>query len=68
MITILQLSDIHLGTSEEAEKYRIQLETDLKTNLKVKKLHYLVISGDIADYSTRDEYEAAFQFVEHGST
>ena len=43
MRTILHLSDIHLGTVELANKYLMQLEIDLKDNLKVSKLDYLVI-------------------------
>ncbi len=36
MITILHLSDIHLGTKNEADKYRVQLEADLIRELEVK--------------------------------
>ncbi|MCP4698361.1 MAG: SUMF1/EgtB/PvdO family nonheme iron enzyme, partial [Gammaproteobacteria bacterium] len=61
--SILHLSDIHLGTKEEAQKYRVQLETDLKKELKIKRLDYLVISGDIADKSVESEYEAALELV-----
>jgi hypothetical protein len=61
---ILHLSDIHLGTLPEAQKYRIQLETDLNKELKINKLEYLVISGDVANYSTQNEYEAAFELID----
>jgi predicted MPP superfamily phosphohydrolase len=61
---ILHLSDIHLGTASQAHKYRTQLETDLKRELKVNHLEYLVISGDVAHYSTPDEYEAAFELMD----
>ena len=47
-IRILHLSDIHLGTSDQAKNYFAQLATDLTQNLKVKQLNYLVLSGDIA--------------------
>ncbi|NER97781.1 MAG: hypothetical protein F6J86_28705 [Symploca sp. SIO1B1] len=62
-IRILHLSDIHLGTVDQAKRYFTQLATDLIKNLKVKQLNYLVISGDIANYSTEDEYKAAFELV-----
>lgn len=62
-IRILHLSDIHLGTMEQAQSYFTQLATDLTQNLAVKQLNYLVISGDIANYSTVDEYDAAFHLV-----
>ena len=64
LIRILHLSDIHLGTQEEALKYRIQLEADLKRELEISRLDYLVISGDIADKSTQEEYKAAFELVD----
>jgi len=43
-IHILHLSDIHLETKSQARKYRMPLETDLKNELNVKRLEYLVIS------------------------
>ena len=63
-IHILHLSDIHLGTENQARKYRMQLEADLKNELNVKMLDYLVISGDIANHSTEEEYKAAFVLVD----
>jgi small GTP-binding protein len=63
-IHILHLSDIHLETESQARKYQMQLETDLKNELDVKKLEYLVISGDIANHSTEEEYKAAFELVD----
>jgi len=63
-IHILHLSDIHLETESQARRYRMQLETDLKNELGVKKLEYLVISGDIANHSTEEEYKAAFVLVD----
>ena len=64
LLHILHLSDLHIRTSSEANKYRSQLETDLKKELKINRLDYLVISGDIANFSTQDEYEAAFNLVD----
>ncbi len=63
-IRILHLSDIHLGTTTQAQCYFTQLATDLTQNLNVKLLNYLVISGDIANRSTEEEYEAAFELVD----
>ena len=63
-IHILHLSDIHLETESQARKYRMQLETDLIKELNVKRLEYLVISGDIANHSTEEEYKAAFGLVD----
>ena len=63
-IYILHLSDIHLGTTDQAKNYFTQLATDLTQNLKVKQLNYLVLSGDIANYSTVEEYDAAYEMVD----
>lgn len=62
-IHILHLSDIHLGSNDKVELYLSQLTADLKQELKINKLDYTVISGDIADYSTSEEYEAAFNLI-----
>lgn len=64
LIHILHLSDIHLGTQEDAHKYLMQLETDLRRELEVNHLEYLVLSGDAADKSTPEEYQAAFELVD----
>ncbi len=64
MIHILHLSDIHLGTSAEAKKYFMQLETDLKHELMIEYLDYIVISGDITKYSIPDEYKAASELID----
>lgn len=64
MLHILHISDIHLGTQEQARKYLLQLETDLRRELEVDRLEYLVLSGDAADRSTPDEYQAAFELID----
>lgn len=63
-IHILHLSDIHLENKSQAQIYRTQLETDLIKELKVKRLEYLVISGDIANHANEDEYRAAFEMLD----
>ena len=63
-IRILHLSDIHLGTTDQAKNYFAQLATDLTQNLKVTQINYLVLSGDIANYSTIEEYDAAFELID----
>lgn len=62
-IHILHISDLHMGTGSEAQYYRSQIETDLKRELAIGRLEYLVITGDIARISTPEEYDAAFRFV-----
>lgn len=63
-IHILHLSDIHLGTEREAGKYLTQLETDLRKELQINRLEYLIISGDVVSYSTPEEYKVAFDLVD----
>lgn len=62
-IHILHLSDIHLESRSQTLQYRMKLETDLIKELKLKQLKYIVISGDIANYSTEKEYRAAFEMI-----
>lgn len=64
IVHILHLSDIHLGTKSEAKQYRTSLSLDLEQELKIDTLDYLVISGDIATLSVKDEYDAALDFIE----
>ncbi len=61
---ILLLSDIHIGNNSESLQYFNQLRSDLQKNLKVDKLDYLVISGDIAIKSIPEEYNAALELVD----
>ncbi len=63
MIHILHLSDIHLGTKDDASQYRSQLIADLTVELEIDRLDYLVVSGDIGTYSTKEEYEAAAELI-----
>jgi small GTP-binding protein len=63
-IKILHLSDLHLENEAQANIFYMQLETDLTKELKINRLKYLVISGDIGNYSTEDEYKAAFHILD----
>lgn len=67
MTNILHISDLHLGAiqeaKKEADKYRNQLETDLRNELNISQIDYLLISGDIADHAVKEEYDAALELV-----
>ncbi|HIH36389.1 MAG TPA: hypothetical protein HA232_00565 [Methanocellales archaeon] len=63
-IHILHLSDLHLKDAKQADVYRIHLETDLIQELKVKRLEYLIISGDVCDHAAEDEYKAAVEMLD----
>lgn len=60
---ILHLSDLHFGTLENAKNWYDQLAEDLINELKCRALDALILSGDIANYSVPEEYEAAKQFL-----
>ncbi len=60
---ILHLSDLHFGTTDNAEMWQSQISEDLKLNLNCEKLDVLIISGDIANFSVEAEYEAAAAFL-----
>ncbi|NEQ86612.1 MAG: hypothetical protein F6K26_43095, partial [Moorea sp. SIO2I5] len=62
-ISILHLSDLHITTSEQASLWSNQLAQDLKQDLQIDNLDALILSGDIANYSTEQEYQAAQQFL-----
>jgi len=60
---LLHLSDLHFGAMSDAKNWFDQLTSDLKNNLKCEHLDALILSGDIANYSTEEEYQAASHFI-----
>ena len=62
---ILHLSDLHFGTLDQAQLWSNQLAEDLKNELNISSLDALILSGDIANKSTSDEYEAAQSFLDN---
>jgi predicted MPP superfamily phosphohydrolase/tetratricopeptide (TPR) repeat protein len=62
-IRILHISDLHLSP-ETSELQFSQLETDLRRELKVPALDYIVVSGDVANGARSTEYAAATQFLQ----
>jgi GTPase SAR1 family protein len=63
-IHLLHLSDLHIENDGLAQVYRTQLETDLIQEMGIRRLEYLVISGDIANRSSEEEYEAALALLD----
>ncbi|NEO49723.1 MAG: NACHT domain-containing protein [Moorea sp. SIO4A3] len=64
-IYILHLSDLHITTPEQAQNWSNQLAQDLTQDLQIPHLDALILSGDIANYSTPEEYQAAQQFLDN---
>ncbi|NEO23661.1 MULTISPECIES: HEAT repeat domain-containing protein [unclassified Moorena] len=62
-IYILHLSDLHITTLDQATLWSNQLAQDLTQDLDIPHLDALILSGDIANYSTTEEYQAAQQFL-----
>jgi 3',5'-cyclic AMP phosphodiesterase CpdA len=62
---ILHVSDLHFGNVDQAQLWSNQLAQDLRHELQVSSLNLLILSGDIANYSTSEEYEAAQQFLKN---
>ncbi len=63
LMHILHLSDLHFGTLDQANLWSNQLAADLYNDRKIPHLDALILSGDIANYSTEEEYQAAEQFL-----
>ncbi|NER51449.1 MAG: NTPase (NACHT family), partial [Symploca sp. SIO1A3] len=63
LMYILHLSDLHITTPNQATLWSNQLAEDLRNELDIPQLDALILSGDIANYSTPEEYQAAEQFL-----
>lgn len=61
---ILHLSDLHFGSTDDAYNWYDQLAQDLYSELDCPRLDALILSGDIANKSTQEEYAAAKQFLD----
>lgn len=61
---ILHLSDLHFGNCKNAETWHEQLAADLKYKLNCHRISVLILSGDISNTSSVNEYKAASKFVQ----
>jgi 3',5'-cyclic AMP phosphodiesterase CpdA len=64
LMHILHLSDLHFGTSENPHNWYNQLAEDLYQELNCPRLDALILSGDIANKSTPEEYKVAKDFLD----
>ncbi|WP_438010410.1 macro domain-containing protein [Sorangium sp. So ce321] len=62
---LLHLSDLHFGDSEDARLWSSQLAEDLQVELGCARLDAVILSGDIANRSTPEEYAAARSFLDY---
>jgi len=63
VIHLLHLSDLHFGTVEDANNWCNLLTEDLHRELNCLRLDALILSGDIANKSTKEEYTATELFL-----
>ena len=69
-INILHISDLHFGADKKSEplsdanRWCGQLIDDLRDELDCDRLHAVIISGDIGNFSNLEEYQAAEIFLE----
>lgn len=63
-IRVLHLSDLHLRGDRSVNELLQPLDADLRTNLRVTRLDYLVVSGDLTDKHTPQGFEYAEQFLQ----
>jgi len=61
---VLHLSDLHLQNAAESNTYLTHLKLDLRRELNVKKLNFIVISGDIANEARKSEYDNSVKFIQ----
>ena len=67
-IRILHLSDLHLKSKESAEALFQPLIKDLsdkREGLGLTKLDYMVISGDLTNCASHEEFDSAYKFISH---
>lgn len=64
-IKILHLSDLHFTDEKSMNDHYFCLKLDLKSNFKVDKINYLIISGDVSDRPQEDMYKVAVSFIKN---
>lgn len=65
-LRILHLSDLHIGAEDDVLSLRQPLMADMRDRhewLGIERLDYLVISGDITNRASPQEFAKAYEFV-----
>lgn len=65
LMNILHLSDLHFGRDKDASLWYSQLSLDLTSELECKKIDIVILSGDITNHSTPEQYNSASIFLEN---
>jgi predicted phosphodiesterase len=61
---VLHLSDLHFAESTQAAQWHTQLMLDLRNQMQVESLAGIVLSGDITNHATDDQFGYAQRFLE----
>lgn len=64
-LRILHLSDLHFTELNAMQEHYFYLRLDLKSNFRISKIDYLIISGDVSDRPNEHMYNVALLFVQH---
>lgn len=60
---VLHISDLHLDSQQHAVLWYGQLLADLRTEMGIDRLDAVVVSGDLSNRATAQEFDAAAQFL-----
>ena len=61
---VLHLSDMHFAESAQAAQWHTQLMLDLRNQMQIESLAGIVLSGDITNHATIDQFGYAQRFLE----
>jgi 3',5'-cyclic AMP phosphodiesterase CpdA len=61
---VLHLSDLHFSDETQADQWHAQLLLDLRNQMKIQELSAVVISGDITNHATVEQFGFAQSFLQ----
>ncbi len=61
---VLHLSDVHISEDSQAEQWHTQLLLDLQKQMRIRALAGVIISGDITNHATVEQFQYAQRFIE----
>ena len=61
---VLHLSDLHFSEDTEADQWHTQLLLDLRDQMQIRELSAVVISGDITNHATVEQFGFARNFLQ----
>lgn len=60
---LLHLSDLHFRGNDKARLWHSQLAEDLRREARLSRVDAVVLTGDIANHATEEEYQEALEFT-----